>query len=66
MTRKTIGQISAEYDATRERILERVRLGHCSASMSGLDFMDKPFADLDPSDKIDAITIRHLLGWRQE
>ena len=39
------------YTQRREQILQRIREGKVSASMSGIEYYDRPWADLDPQEQ---------------
>lgn len=63
---RTMKAISERYDARRNEILENIRLGKSSASMSGIEYYPKPWAELDIDDPSDLYTISTALSWDGE
>jgi hypothetical protein len=55
-------QIAAKYNSLRQERLDCIRNGG-SASMSGIEYYPKPWADLDPSDRNDLVIIN---AWRKD
>lgn len=47
-----------EYDKRRQEILRRIEAGEISASMSGIEYYPKPWAELDPTKPIDALVLQ--------
>jgi hypothetical protein len=46
-----------KYDEERNRIIEKIRNRECSASMSGIEYFPKPWAELDPNNSSDKFII---------
>lgn len=63
---RTMAQVAARYDSRREEILAAIRDKRVSASMSGIEYYEKPWAELDLSDDIDLLTINTKLTWDGE
>lgn len=60
---RTLREIGGRYDAKRNAILANIRDGRSSASMSGIEYCPKPWADLDMTNPGDVQTISSALTW---
>ena len=60
---RTMADVAAGYDETRNQILARVQAGKISASMSGIEYYPKPWSELDLDDPSDFNTIATEIGW---
>jgi hypothetical protein len=60
---RTMRDIAARYDARREEILQLIEDRRASASMSGIEYYPKPWAELDMSNPDDAYVISSNLTW---
>lgn len=60
---RTLGEIAREYDGRRNKILNSIAEGKVSASMSGIEYYPKPWAELDMSNPVDAYLILTNLTW---
>lgn len=56
-------QAQRHYDGRRADILEAIRAGKVSASMSGIEYYPKPWAKLDPNDAGDAYLRNAMVEW---
>lgn len=63
---RTMGDIAARYDAQRAAILDAIGSGRVSASMSGIEYCNKPWADLDLENDSDRAIISAALTWDGE
>ena len=65
-TGTTMREIAEAYDARRAEILGRIERRECSASMSGIEYYHKPWADLDMGDALDRDTIIARLTYAEK
>jgi hypothetical protein len=63
---RTMAAIAKRYDERRESILESIRQGKVSASMSGIEYYDKPWNELDASNFSDLHSIMAAISWNGE
>ena len=63
MPSRTMADIARRYDEQRNSIIEAIHNGHTSASMSGIEYYPKPWAELDVSDFGDCQIISTNLTW---
>ena len=61
-----MAEIATRYESSRNAILMAIREGRVSASMSGIEYCDKPWGELDMSDDGDMQTISTALTWDGE
>jgi hypothetical protein len=60
---RTLAEIAERYEAERDRILTRIRNGERSASMSGIEYYPKPWAELDVTNDADLQIITVNMTW---
>ena len=63
---RTMAAIAKRYDARREAILETINSGKSSASISGIEYYPKPWAELDMASDSDLGIISASLAWSGE
>lgn len=63
---RTMGEIEKRYNAQRESILDNIRQGSVSASMSGIEYFHKPWSELDILNEADRYSIFTALTWNGE
>lgn len=61
---RTMTEIARAYDERRDKALARVSAGTVSRSMAGLEYLPKPWAQLNMSDPGDALVVATELGLR--
>lgn len=65
-TRRTMADIARRYDEHREGLLGSIRAGKVSASMSGIEYYPKPWAELDLASDGDRYVISTALTWNAD
>ena len=66
MNGRTMAEIGRRYDERREATLQAIRDRKTSASMSGIEYFPKPWAELDMSDPYHLGIISMALTWDPE